>query len=44
VEDFRDSVLEVLPGTMGCTHLNDVLRALADVPALARHMEPAERP
>jgi len=36
VEDFRDVVLETLPGTMGCTHLNDVLRALADVPALAR--------
>jgi hypothetical protein len=35
VADFRDDVLEVLPGTLGCTHLNDVLRGLADVPSLA---------
>ena len=35
VADFRDDVLETLPGTAGCTHLNDVLRALADVPLLA---------
>jgi hypothetical protein len=28
-------VLETLPSTLGCTHLNDVLRALADVPELA---------
>lgn len=34
VAGFRDAVLETLPGTMGCTHLNDVLRALADIPAL----------
>jgi hypothetical protein len=33
--DFRNDVLETLPGPQGCTHLNDVLRALADVPALA---------
>ena len=33
---FREAVLETLVGTLGCTHLNDVLRALADVPALAR--------
>ena len=36
VADFRNDVLEILPGTLGCTHLNDVLRGLADVPALAR--------
>lgn len=36
VGDFREAVLETLPSTLGCTHLNDVLRALADVPALAR--------
>lgn len=36
LNDFRDLVLETLPDTLGCTHLNDVLRALADVPALAR--------
>lgn len=38
VTEFRTAVLETLPSTMGCTHLNDVLRALADVPALARHL------
>lgn len=38
VATFRDAVLETLPGTLGCTHLNDVLRALADVPLLARHL------
>jgi len=32
---FREAVLETLPSTLGCTHLNDVLRALADVPLLA---------
>lgn len=31
---LRASVLEELPGTLGCTHLNDAMRALADVPAL----------
>jgi len=31
---FRLEVLERLPGTMGCTHLNDVLRSMADVPNL----------
>jgi len=34
VADFRAEVLGVLPGVLGCTHLNDVLRSLADVPAL----------
>lgn len=38
VTTFRDSVVEVLPSTLGCTHLNDVLRALADVPRLARSL------
>lgn len=32
--DLRVSVLEVLQGTDCCTHLNDALRALADVAAL----------
>ncbi len=36
VTEFRQAVLEALPSTLGCTHLNDVLRALADVTALAR--------
>jgi hypothetical protein len=31
---LRSAVLQVLRRTMGCTHLNDALRALADVPAL----------
>jgi hypothetical protein len=31
---FRRAVLDNLKGTAGCTHLNDVLRSLADVPAL----------
>jgi hypothetical protein len=33
---LRGAVLERLRGPLGCTHLNDMLRALADVPALAR--------
>jgi hypothetical protein len=32
--DLRSAVLRRLRGTAGCTHLNDTLRALADVPAL----------
>jgi hypothetical protein len=32
---LRAAVLERLRGPLGCTHLNDMLRALADVPALA---------
>lgn len=36
VGDFRQAVLETLVGTIGCTHLNDVLRAFADIPVLAR--------
>ncbi len=35
VSEFRDDVLETLPGTLGCTHLNDVLRGFTDVPGLA---------
>jgi len=35
IADFRSTVIATLPSTLGCTHLNDVLRALADVPALA---------
>lgn len=34
--DFRMAIPSVLRGTLGCTHLNDVLRALSDVPTLAR--------
>lgn len=32
---IRDDVLALLRGSEGCTHLNDALRALADVPRLA---------
>jgi hypothetical protein len=35
VSRLRDVVLEELKGTAGCTHLNDALRALAEVPVLA---------
>jgi hypothetical protein len=34
--DLRREVVAILPGTAGCTHLNDALRALAEVPALLR--------
>lgn len=37
--DLRRRVIAELPGTLGCTHLNDVLRSLADVPHLARQIE-----
>jgi Protein of unknown function (DUF2889) len=37
VSVFRQDVLDTLPGNLGCTHLNDVLRSLADVPILAAH-------
>jgi hypothetical protein len=36
VSGLRMAVLETLPSTLGCTHLNDVLRALADVPDLVK--------
>ena len=36
--EFRSSVIETLGATLGCTHLNDVLRGLADVPALAKFL------
>ncbi|HET9628173.1 MAG TPA: DUF2889 domain-containing protein [Novosphingobium sp.] len=35
VSSLRKVVPVTLAGPLGCTHLNDVLRALADVPALA---------
>jgi hypothetical protein len=38
---LREAVLDELRGVAGCTHLNDALRALADVPVLLRHIEPA---
>lgn len=39
VGEFRSAVLDILPGTLGCTHLNDVLRSLADVPAMIRQLD-----
>ena len=38
VAKFRENVIETLPLTLGCTHLNDTLRALSDVPDLARNL------
>lgn len=34
--ELRAVVLERFPGTEGCTHLNDAMRALAEVPTLVR--------
>jgi hypothetical protein len=34
VDELRLAVPDVLAGTLGCTHLNDLLRALGDVGAL----------
>jgi hypothetical protein len=33
--EMRSKVLSTLPGILGCTHLNDVLRSMAEVPQLA---------
>ncbi len=38
IRDFRSLVNELLPGIDGCTHMNDALRALAEVPVLAAHL------
>ena len=38
LSELRRAVPERLRGPLGCTHLNDMLRALADVPALARQL------
>jgi hypothetical protein len=37
---LREEVLARLRGIAGCTHLNDALRALAEVPVLAAALEP----
>lgn len=39
---LRERVLADLRGTAGCTHLNDALRALAEVPALVNRLSLAE--
>ena len=38
LDSLRTTVPELLGRTRGCTHLNDALRALADVPRLARQL------
>ena len=38
LSDLRRAVPVALAGAAGCTHLNDALRAMADVPALLRHI------
>jgi hypothetical protein len=38
---LRQTVLDELPRTLGCTHLNDALRALAEVPTLLNHLRNA---
>lgn len=38
LRDFRSIVNERLPGIDGCTHMNDTLRALAEVPVLAKRI------
>ena len=40
VRNLRDVVLEKLKFTGGCTHLNDMVRALAEVPVLAADLPP----
>jgi hypothetical protein len=37
--DLRDEVIARLHTTHGCTHLNDELRALAEVPAMISHLD-----
>ena len=39
IDAFRRDVIETLSGTLGCTHLNDVLRGFADIPHAISVME-----
>jgi hypothetical protein len=41
ISDIREEVIANLRGPQGCTHLNDALRALAEVPKLADYLVPA---
>lgn len=43
LDGLRERVLQELRGTAGCTHLNDALRALAEVPILVQRLEAAAR-
>ena len=38
IDEIRDEVLAQLRGPKGCTHLNDAMRALAEVPKLASYL------
>lgn len=38
LSSLREAVIDNLRGTAGCTHLNDALRALAEVPRLVRYL------
>jgi hypothetical protein len=38
LRSLRAEVLTLLAGTAGCTHLNDAMRALAEVPGLAEYL------
>ncbi len=38
ISNIREAVLEELRGPKGCTHLNDAMRALAEVPKLAGYL------
>ena len=38
IRDFRTVVNELLPGSDGCTHMNDTLRSLAEVPVLVDYL------
>lgn len=40
--EFRKLVIELLSGTRGCTHLNDMLRALQDIGAVAAKLREVE--
>lgn len=44
VESLRHRVLELVVSTDGCTHLNDALRALAEVPVLVTELARADQP
>ncbi len=39
LRELRLAVLDRLPRTLGCTHLNDALRSLAEVPLLLKHLD-----
>jgi Protein of unknown function (DUF2889) len=36
--ELRAAVLATLPGILGCTHLNDVLRSMGEVPTMAANL------